>query len=95
VYLNTLYANIISCKVAIESIILFNSVITVCRFVSISDSLPKTTSIKLVEVWMLISLMQTFADVILQTCIKYSINLLEKNKRKIEGKAEKKLASPW
>ena len=71
----------------------FNIIITIYRFVSISDSLPKTTSIKLVEVWMLISLMQTFADVILQTCVRYLNDKLEENKIKIEEKAEKKSAS--
>ncbi len=37
------------------------------RFISICDSQPKSSSIKMVEVWMLGSLAQPFIDVLLQT----------------------------
>jgi len=37
------------------------------RFVGLSDSLPKTSNIKMVDVWMLFSLVLPFLDVVLQT----------------------------
>jgi hypothetical protein len=46
--------------------------------VSISDSLPKTIFIKLVELWLLFSLTQPFLDVLLQTYIQYLNTILNK-----------------
>ena len=39
------------------------------RFVTVSDSLPKSPKIKLVEIWLLFSLFQPFFDVLLQIYI--------------------------
>ena len=55
------------------------------RFVGLSDSLPKTSNIKMVDIWMLFSLVLPFIDVVLQT---YSYLLTqgeEEEERKGEG----------
>jgi hypothetical protein len=41
------------------------------RLISVSDSLPVSTSVKMIEIWMLFCLMLTFVDVLLQTYIHY------------------------
>jgi len=43
----------------------------VFRLISVTDALPSTTSVKMIEIWMLFSLILTFTDVLLQTYIKY------------------------
>ena len=45
------------------------------RFISISESLPKTGSIKMIEIWMLFSLLIPFIEVVLQT---YRSHLLQR-----------------
>jgi hypothetical protein len=47
------------------------------RFISVSDSLPKSPQIKMVEVWLLFSLFQPLMDVVLQTYIYYLTNMSE------------------
>ena len=47
------------------------------RFISISESLPKTGSIKLVEVWMLFSLLVPFFQVIVQTLLNHLLTKAE------------------
>jgi hypothetical protein len=42
-----------------------------CSLISVSDSLPVSTSVKMIEIWMLFCLMLTFVDVLLQTYIHY------------------------
>ncbi len=49
------------------------------RFISTSDSLPKSPNVKMVEVWLLFSLIQPFIDVLLQTYIYCKMEGLEKN----------------
>jgi len=44
---------------------------TFFRLISVSDSLPVSTSVKMIEIWMLFCLMLTFVDVLLQTYIHY------------------------
>ena len=44
------------------------------RFISISDSLPKSSSLKMVDIWLLVSLVQPFVDVLLQTYIDHLAN---------------------
>ncbi len=39
----------------------------IVRFISISDSQPKSSGIKMVDAWMLFSLVQPLVDVLLQT----------------------------
>ncbi len=55
------------------------------RFVGLSDSLPKTSNIKMVDVWMLFSLVLPFLDVILQT---YCYLLSQGEEEKEEEKRE-------
>jgi hypothetical protein len=57
------------------------------RFVGLSDSLPKTSNIKMVDVWMLFSLVLPFVDVVLQT---YSYLLSQGEDEKEEDKNETK-----
>jgi hypothetical protein len=39
--------------------------------ISVADAMPVTTSVKMIEIWMLFCLLLTFTDVLLQTYIKY------------------------
>jgi hypothetical protein len=57
---------------------------TYSRFVGLSDSLPKTSNIKMVDVWMLFSLVLPFVDVVLQT---YSYLLSQGEDEKEEDKS--------
>ena len=38
-------------------------------FISVSDSLPRTSYVKLIDVWLIVSLMVPFANIIVQTVI--------------------------
>jgi hypothetical protein len=49
----------------------YKSSYTFFRLISVSDSLPVSTSVKMIEIWMLFCLMLTFVDVLLQTYIHY------------------------
>ena len=44
---------------------------TVCRLISVSNSLPVSTNIKMIEVFMLLCLILCFLDILLQTYIHY------------------------
>ena len=57
------------------------------RFISISDSLPKSPNIKLVEIWLLFSLVQPFIDVLLQSYVHY---LLDTKNNKSQPARQKK-----
>ena len=57
---------------------------TYSRFVGLSDSLPKTSSIKMLDVWMLFSLVLPLVDVVLQT---YSYLLSQGEDEKEEDKS--------
>ena len=70
-------------------------IILQCRYVNISEALPQTTSVKLVEVWMLFSLLQPFCDVLLQTYVHYLRGLLAKAKQKVPDCSGTKPAPGW
>jgi hypothetical protein len=45
-----------------------------CRFISISDTLPDSGSIKVIEIWMLFSLFIPFLEVVLQSYVNYLLH---------------------
>jgi len=65
------------------------------RFVSISDSLPKTSSVKMVKLWMLFSLMQPFVDVLLQTYINILNGQITKIEKRMPVQQGEKPAFAW
>ena len=47
-------------------------------FISVSDSLPKTSYIKLVEIWLIVNLFVPFAEAILHTVIDWIRERIER-----------------
>jgi hypothetical protein len=60
-----LFKNFILVKIVIYSTVIFS------RFISISESLPESGNIKMVEIWMLFSLFLPFLEVVLQSYVNY------------------------
>ena len=53
-----------------------------------SDNLPKTAYIKMIDIWMIFSLLKPFVDIIVQTYIETQKH--EDNKKEIQCKAEQR-----
>ena len=59
------------------------------RFISISDSLPKSPNIKLVDIWLLFSLVQPFIDVLLQSYEHYLLDIKDNKSTPVKQKKSK------
>jgi hypothetical protein len=71
-------------KVRMIDLILFD-----CRFIGISNSQPKSSGIKMVDAWMLVSLVQPLVDVLLQTYSNILSHRILSSKPGVNTKEEK------
>ena len=61
-------------------------------FISISNNLPKTAYVKMMDVWLLFNLSKPFIDIILQTYMEYL--RVDKNDRGINKHGEEQCIKP-
>merc|ERR1712013_825658 len=80
IYLPTLLLNIIGHTTVYFKAFFFEAIISVnltvmlvltTMFISVSGSLPKTSYIKMVDIWLIFNLVVPFVEVLLQTYIEY------------------------
>ena len=56
---------------AVVTVNLTSLLVLATLFIGVSDSLPKTSEIKMIDVWLIVTLLVPFAEVILHTYIDY------------------------
>ena len=105
VYVPTILLNIIGYSTNYFKDFFFEAVVTinltcmlvlVTLFISVSDSLPKTSYIKMIDFWLIFNLILPFIEVLLHTYIEYlnQDDITKMGKESAEEKVNKKHAMP-